>query len=137
MRTFSIIIFEQFFKYRMVMTVLTEETCIRKEVNIELLQALQGRLQRKTDLEQLADLFAVAGNETRLKILFLLACAPELCVCDMADVTGMSVSSISHQLSKLRAHGFVGKRREGQTIFYRLLDTPVLAALKILFEFED
>ncbi|MFQ5639668.1 MAG: ArsR/SmtB family transcription factor [bacterium] len=119
------------------MTVLTEETCIRKEVNIQVLQHLQHRLRQKTDLETMADLLTVAGNETRLKILFLLSQEPELCVCDLADVTGMTVSSISHQLSKLRANGLLAKRREGQTIFYRLQNTPFLTFLKQLFELED
>ncbi len=115
------------------MTELTEETCMRKEVNIKVLKLLQKRLHKKTDLENLADLLTVAGNETRLKILFLLSQEPELCVCDMADITGMTVSSISHQLSKLRVHGFIRKRREGQAIFYRLVDTPFITILKRLF----
>ena len=119
------------------MTELTEESCIRKEVNIKVLKLLQKRLHKKTDLENLADLLTVAGSETRLKILFLLSQEQELCVCDIADVTGMTVSSISHQLSKLRAHGFISKRREGQTIFYRLVDTPFITILKQLFELED
>lgn len=116
---------------------LTAESCIRKDVNLNLLKRLQKRLHQKQDLPHLADLLTVAGNETRLKILFLLAQEPELCVCDMADVTGMSVSSISHQLSKLRAHGLIAKRREGQTIFYRLQDIPFVAILKHLFDLED
>ncbi len=119
------------------MTALTSESCIRKNVDVPMLQGLQKQLRNKWDLENLADLLTVAGNETRLKILFLLAQKPELCVCDLADVAGMTVSSISHQLSKLRAHGFISKRREGQTIFYRLLDTPFVAFLKQLFELED
>ncbi|MFQ5602698.1 MAG: ArsR/SmtB family transcription factor [bacterium] len=119
------------------MTELTEETCIRKNVNLAALQGLQVQLRGKTNLESLADLLTVASNETRLKILYLLAQEPELCVCDLADVTGMTVSSISHQLSKLRAHGLIRKRREGQTIFYRLQDTPFVAFLEQLFELED
>ena len=119
------------------MVELTEETCIRKNVDVALLRRLQKQLHDKSALENLADLLTVAGNETRLKILFLLAQETELCVCDMADVTGMSVSSISHQLSKLRAHGLIAKRREGQTIFYRQQDTPFVAFLRQLFEVED
>ncbi len=119
------------------MTVLTEESCIRKNVNVTLLQQLQKKLLAKDDLENLADLLTVAGNETRLKILFLLSEEHELCVCDLADVTGMTVSSISHQLAKLRAYGFIGKRREGQTIYYRILDTPFIVFLKQLFDLED
>lgn len=119
------------------MTELTEETCIRKDVNVELLKRLQKALHEKTDLEELANLLTMAGNETRLKILFLLAQEAELCVCDIADVTGMTVSSISHQLGKLRAYGLIGKRREGQTIFYRLQETPFVEILKKLFTLED
>lgn len=119
------------------MTELTEEACIRKAVDLPMLQRLQRQLHDRDDLENLADLLTLAGNETRLKILFLLAQEPELCVCDMADISGMTVSSISHQLSKLRAQGLLGKRRNRQTIFYRLLDTPFVALLKQLFELED
>ena len=119
------------------MTELTSESCIRKNVDVPMLRGLQKQVHEKWDLENLADLLTISGNETRLKILFLLAQKPELCVCDIADVTGMTVSSISHQLSKLRAHGFISKRREGQTIFYRLLDTPFMAFLKQLFALED
>ncbi|MFQ5605729.1 MAG: ArsR/SmtB family transcription factor [bacterium] len=119
------------------MTKLTSESCIRKNVDIPMLQGLQKQLRNKWDLENLADLLAVAGNETRLKILYLLAQESELCVCDLADITGMTVSSISHQLSKLRAHGLISKRREGQTIFYKLQETPFVAFLKPLFELED
>ena len=89
------------------MTKLSEEACTRKNVNVSLLRQLQKTLSQKTDLESLDDLLTVAGNDTRLKILCLLAQEHELCVCDMADVTGMTVSSISHQLSKLRANGLL------------------------------
>lgn len=119
------------------MVELTEEACIRKNVDISLLKGLQRSLHEKTDLEELANLLSMAGNLTRLKILFLLAQAPELCVCDMADVTGMTVSSISHQLSKLRAYGLIAKRREGQTIYYRLQETPFTKVLKQLLTLED
>ena len=119
------------------MTPLTEETCIRKNVDVRQLRDLQALLRQKTNLENLADLLTVAGSGTRLKILFLLAQDSELCVCDLADVTGTTVSAISHQLSKLRAHRLIGKRRAGQTIFYRLLDTPFAEFLRHLFELED
>ena len=116
---------------------LTEESCIRKNVDLALLRRLQTDLHGQTDLENLADLLAVAGNETRLKILYLLAQEAELCVCDLADVTGMTVSSISHQLSKLRANGLIRRRRDGQTIYYALVDSPFVAFLKHLFVLED
>jgi DNA-binding transcriptional ArsR family regulator len=119
------------------MTELTEEACIRKNVDLEVLNRLQRALHERSDLEELANLLTIAGNETRLKILYLLFQEPELCVCDLADVMGMTVSSISHQLSKLRAYGLIRKRRERQTIFYRLQDTPFVEILKKLFTLED
>jgi len=119
------------------MAILTEESCIRKKVDLSLLKSLQQRLHGKNDLGELADLLTVAGNDTRLKILFLLSQEQELCVCDLADIMSMSVSSISHQLAKLRAHGFISKRRQGQTMYYRILDTPFNVLLKQLFDLED
>ena len=99
---------------------LTIESCIRQEVDIQKLRGLQRSLKSRSDLDQLADLLAMAANATRLKILFLLAQDEELCVCDMADVMGMTVSAISHQLRKLRDRKVIAARREGPTIFYRL-----------------
>ena len=60
-----------------------------------------------------------------------------VCVCGVVDVAGTTVPSISHQLAKLRAYGFIGKRREGQTIYYHIVDTPFMVFLKQLFFLED
>lgn len=71
---------------------------------------------------QLSSLLALAGNEVRLKILFLLEEETELCPCDISDILDMSVPAISQHLRKLKDGNVIEGRREAQTIFYSLKD---------------
>lgn len=82
----------------------------------------------------MAHLLAVLSNPTRLNILFALQPGrapprPELCVCDLAVVTGASKSLTSHQLRLLRVAGLVHMRRDGKLVYYRLADGPTRALL--------
>ena len=72
----------------------------------------------------LADLFKLFGDTTRMKILFALM-ESEMCVCAIADLLGMTQSAISHQLRILKDANLVGNRREGKTIYYFLSDDHV------------
>ncbi len=67
---------------------------------------------------QLSALLGLAGNEVRLKILYLLYEENELCVCDLSDILNMNVSAISQHLRKLKDGNVVDVRKEGQTYFY-------------------
>ena len=116
---------------------LTTESCIRQQVDLRTLRNLRTQLQRRNDLDQLADRLAMAGNATRLRMLFLLARGGELCVCDMADVLGMTVSAVSHQLRKLRDRKVILPRREGPTIFYQIAPGPFRDMLFDLFNIDD
>ncbi len=80
---------------------------------------------------RIGNLLALAGNEVRLKILFLLDEEEELCPCDLSDILGMSIPAVSQHLRKLKDGGVVATRRVGQTIFYSLLkrDTNLLPLL--------
>lgn len=69
---------------------------------------------------QLSSLLALAGNEVRLKIMFLLEEESELCPCDLADILEMSIPAISQHLRKMKDGNIIGARRAGQTIFYSL-----------------
>jgi DNA-binding transcriptional ArsR family regulator len=69
---------------------------------------------------QLGNILALAGNEVRLKILYLLEEESELCPCDMSDILGMSVPAISQHLRKLKDGNIIEARKVGQTIFYSL-----------------
>ncbi|HEX4955460.1 MAG TPA: metalloregulator ArsR/SmtB family transcription factor [Thermoanaerobaculia bacterium] len=83
---------------------------------------IRQNLEASPDLEEAAELLNLAGNATRLKLLYLLENMKELCVCDLAEMLGVSVSAVSQHLSKLRAYGLVAPRRDAQTIYYRLTD---------------
>lgn len=72
----------------------------------------------------LAELFKVFGDSSRIKLLQLLM-EGELCVCDMAQLLGMSQSAVSHQLRVLKAADLVKFRREGKAVFYSLADEHV------------
>jgi len=72
----------------------------------------------------LADLFKIFGDTTRIKILYSLL-ESEMCVCAIAELLGMGQSAISHQLKILKNADLVGKRREGKTIIYFLSDDHV------------
>ena len=75
-------------------------------------------------LYDLAELYKVFGDSTRIKILYVLFEA-EMCVCDIAQLLGMTQSAISHQLRVLKANKLVKFRRDGKTVFYSLADNHV------------
>ena len=75
-------------------------------------------------LYDLAELYKVFGDSTRIKILYALFEA-ELCVCDIAQLLGLTQSAISHQLRVLKQSKLVKFRREGKTVFYSLADDHV------------
>lgn len=79
----------------------------------------------ETLLYDLADLFKVFGDSTRLRILFILMEKEESAVTDLADALNMTQSAISHQLRTLKQSKLVKSRREGKSIFYSLADGHV------------
>ena len=79
-------------------------------------------------LFDLAELFKIFGDTTRIRILYALFEA-EMCVCDIAQLLGMTQSAISHQLQVLKKSKLVKYRRQGKTVFYSLADAHVRAIL--------
>lgn len=79
---------------------------------------------------KIADFFKILGDTTRMKILFVLD-KKEMCVCDIANVLGMSKSSISHQLGTLRRSGIVRCRKVGKEVYYMLDDCHVKEVTEI------
>ena len=88
------------------------------------LDHLHGMMPDDDRLYDLADLFRVFGDSTRMRILYALF-ESELCVGDIAQALGMSQSSVSHQLRVLKAGKIVKFRREGKAVFYSLDDDHV------------
>ena len=83
------------------------------------------------DVVDAADVFGLLGDAGRLRLLVALLEAGELCVCDLAAVSGMSESSVSHALRLLRAHRIVGVHRRGRMAYYRLDDAHVRVLLDL------
>lgn len=104
--------------------------CIGPMLPREELDFIRESLEVRLELEEAAELFNLASNSTRLKLLYLLDSFQELCVCDLAELLGLSVSCVSQHLAKLRAYGLVRARREAQTIFYRLTEHPFVHQLR-------
>lgn len=84
----------------------------------------QVKMPNEDVLFDLTELFRIFGDSTRIRILYVLF-ASEMCVCDIAQLLGMTQSAISHQLRALKAAKLVKARRDGKTVFYSLSDGHV------------
>lgn len=86
-----------------------------------MIQKVKGQMPAEELLCGLADFYKVFGDATRVKILYVLL-ESEMCVCDLAELLGMTQSAISHQLRVLKQMKLVKNRREGKTVYYSLAD---------------
>ena len=110
-----------------------EEICESSEIHEDLLKIVNETLPEETELYDLAELFKVFGDTTRIKIIYALF-EEEMCVCDIADLLNMTQSAISHQLKSLKNAKLVKLRKEGKTVFYSLDDDHINKLLKVSFE---
>lgn len=104
------------------------ECCESFELHENLLKIVRETMPEETELYDLAELFKVFGDSTRIRILFVLFEA-EVCVCDLASALNMTQSAISHQLRILKQNKLVKSRREGKSVFYSLADDHVRAII--------
>ena len=100
------------------------ECCEEVEVHEDLLAAVREKLPPDEQICDLAELFKVFGDATRMRILFVLL-ESEVCVRDLACVLNMAQSAVSHQLNILRRSRLIRSRREGRQVFYSLADGHV------------
>ena len=97
------------------------ECCDFIHAHEEIVEKVRGTIPGEDTLYDLTELFRIFGDSTRIRILCALLQA-EVCVCDLAELLGMSQSAISHQLRILKQMKLVKNRREGKTVFYSLAD---------------
>ena len=95
-----------------------------EETHPDLVSSVNDDMPDEEMLYDLAELFRIFADSTRIKILYVLFEA-EMCVCDIAQVLGMTQSAISHQLRVLKQAKLVKFRRDGKTIYYSLADDHV------------
>ena len=93
-----------------------DEACDYYEIHEDSMEIINKTMPEETELEDLADLFKIFGDSTRIRILFVLF-ETEVCVCDLAKALNMTQSAISHQLRILKQNKLVKNRREGKSIF--------------------
>ena len=106
-----------------------EEVCVHTEVTRRAL----AKLPAENLLFDLAELYKIFGDSTRVKILYALF-EEEMCVCDIAEGLSMTVSAISHQLRILKNAKLVAFRREGKSVIYKLADDHVSKILELGLE---
>lgn len=105
-----------------------ELCCQETQVHQDAVDRVRCQLPPEENLYDLAELFKMFGDSTRVKILYALL-ESELCVCDIARLLNVSQSAVSHQLRVLKGGKLVKFRREGKTLFYSLADDHVVGIL--------
>ena len=103
----------------------------KRVVDEEGVAKVRAGAPEQADLLDAADVFGLLGDPGRLRLLVALLAAGELCVGDLAAVSGMTESSVSHALRLLRAHRVVTVVRRGRMAFYRLDDGHVRMLLQL------
>lgn len=99
-------------------------TCELLQIHPEVTEKVRAAVPDVELQMALADLFRMFGDTTRIQILSVLDVS-EMCVCDIAELLGLTVSAVSHQLRLLKTAGLVSYRREGKNVIYALADDHV------------
>ena len=99
-------------------------TCECDEVHTESVAKRRGEMPAVGTLYELADFFKIFGDSTRISILYAIDGDP-MCVCDIAELLGMTKSAVSHQLKILRTARLVTYRKSGKNVYYSLADDHV------------
>lgn len=100
------------------------EKCDCTIIHEDVVNSVRDSMPAEENLYDLAELFKVFGDTTRIKILYALF-ASEMCVCDIASLLNMTQSAISHQLRVLKQTRLVKFRREGKIVYYSLDDDHI------------
>ena len=98
--------------------------CDCEVIHAEVVKQVRKHMPREEDFYDLADLYKMFSDSTRVRILWALSRA-EMCVCDIAVLLGMSKSAISHQLKSLRLSNLVKYSKQGKEVYYSLADRHV------------
>ena len=102
-------------------------------VHKEIVDAVRAKMAPKEEYIKMAVLFKLCGDGTRVQLLHALLFR-ELCVCDLAELLGVTKSAVSHQLKALRLANLIKFRRDGQNVYYSLADDHVRAIIHTGFD---
>lgn len=107
--------------------------CCEHELHRDRIEKGRASMPPEAELYELSDFFKVLGDSTRMRILFAIDKGP-LCVCDIAELLGMTKSAVSHQLGVLRRSALVTYKKSGKNAFYELADDHVRAIIECALE---
>ncbi|HQZ33527.1 MAG TPA: metalloregulator ArsR/SmtB family transcription factor [Ilumatobacteraceae bacterium] len=114
--------------------VVESDDCAVRSVDAEKVAAAKARALPHADVDRITELFRLIGEPTRVRLLYALVEAGEMCVCDLAAVVDTPETSVSHALRLMRMAGIVRTRRDGRMIFYSLTDAHVRLLLDVTTE---
>ena len=97
------------------------------------LARMKEQVRANGDVDALADFLSIAGNPHRLRILLYLSEVEELCVCDVADLLDLSMTTVSAHLNKMKLQGVLKTRRDAQMIYYSIADKERMKVLARAF----
>ena len=109
---------------------MTKDICERRIIHEDRLEKARTMLPAQDEIERMAELFKAMADPGRVQILMALD-VQEMCVCDLAALLGVSESAASHQMRILRTMNLVKNRREGQVLYYRLVDDHVMQLVRV------
>ena len=98
--------------------------CDAEIIHEDAVARVRGVMPQSEEFHQLASLYKMFSDPTRLRILFALSCE-DMCVCDLAALLSMSISAVSHQLKSLRLTNLVKFQKQGKVVYYSLADSHV------------
>jgi|JI10StandDraft_1071094.scaffolds.fasta_scaffold116719_5 DNA-binding transcriptional ArsR family regulator len=110
------------------------DACTSTQVDDARVAATRPLLVSAAEASGIADVFGLLSDPSRVRVLFALLEAGEMCVCDLAQMVEMSPSALSHALRLLRTAGVVTNRRDGRMVRYRLADSHVRLLLDVTRE---
>ena len=109
------------------------ETCITKGIHKDIIRTVKRNMPDQVALYEVADLFKLFGDSTRLGIIWALS-ESEMCVCDLCALLKMKQPAVSHQLKNLKQSRIVKARREGKIVYYNLDDEHIRDLLNLGME---
>ena len=104
--------------------------CTPPETGRDLVKRWKKTMAFTPDIDERAAILNIVGQPRRLRLFYVLDRVGEVCVCDLGEILGVTQSAISQHLAKFKAYGLVRARRDGQTLYYSLSDTPAVKTLR-------
>jgi ArsR family transcriptional regulator, lead/cadmium/zinc/bismuth-responsive transcriptional repressor len=113
----------------------TEASCIRNYPDVDQINNCIRTIDNvSVSISTLSKIMNLAGNETRLKMLYIIYKEKQVCVCDLSDILNSSVSAVSQHLRKLKDGNLITDKKEGKTIYYSIKEESLEVLLSIFIQ---